>query len=140
MLRDVIVHIINEQPLRADLLFEPAPTDVALVCRNLRTMNGKKPAMADHADSTFMIPLLQVRFVEIPNGSIEAHAAETEVTEEDPGVETGAADGTPLDRLSWLGDGRATMPQQGSSRAKPAGPGRTPDALDGDLLRRIREV
>ena len=76
MIRDVVVHIANEQPILVDLVFEPAPADVALICRNLRLMNGKKPVFIDKIDSTFVISLSQVRFVEMPRTSMEACEAE----------------------------------------------------------------
>lgn len=66
MLRNVIVHIANEQPFMADLVNDPQPSDVSLICRNMRTMNGKKPVYVDFADSTFVLPVSQVRFIEIP--------------------------------------------------------------------------
>ena len=66
MLRNAIIHVANDQPFLADLVEEPGPNDVSLVCRNVRTMNGKKPVFVDYADSTFVMPISQVRFIEIP--------------------------------------------------------------------------
>jgi hypothetical protein len=136
MLRDIVVHILNEQPLKADLLFEPSPTDSVLVCRNLRTMNGRKPTMADHADSMFMLPFAQVRFVEISQKSIDAH--EAEVAESRAAEPDGSAysDAAPLERLAWLTDGR---PPAEPPAPEPAPPEER-EGLDDDLLRRIREV
>ncbi len=57
--------MLNEQPLLADLQALPSSTDACLVCTNLRMMNGKRPTFADHIDSWFLIPLGQIRFVEI---------------------------------------------------------------------------
>ncbi len=71
MLRNVIVHIANEQPFMADLVNEPSPSDVSLICRNMRTMNGTKPVSVDFADSTFLLPIAQVRFIEIPAKAYE---------------------------------------------------------------------
>lgn len=76
MLRDVVIHLYNEQPLLADLIFEPVQTDTVVLCRNLRTMNGKKPGFIDRSDSTFAIPYAHIRFVEIRKVSIEALEAE----------------------------------------------------------------
>src|SRR5712691_4861982 len=69
MIRDVVIHVANEQPLLADLYSMPIATDVALVCTNLRTMNGKRPVFADHVESVFLFPLIHIRFVEIPPGA-----------------------------------------------------------------------
>ena len=112
MLRDVIVHISNEQPILADLLVEPKPSDVVLICTNLRTMGGKKPVFIDKTMSTFMLPVAHVRFVEIPQASVTAadaeqaakpkalpkpksRAREREVEEEEYAA-------VPLGRLAWL--------------------------------------
>jgi hypothetical protein len=136
MLRDVVVHILNEQPLRADLVFEPASTDNVLVCRNLRTMNGRKPVMADRSDSMFMLPFAQIRFVEISQRSIEAHEAEVaESRSKEPDSST-YSDSTPLERLEWLTDGRPPAAPQAPESASPE----EREGLDDDLMRRIREV
>jgi hypothetical protein len=65
MIRDAVLHILNEQPLVADLPAMPSPSDVALHCTNLRTLNRKRPVFVDHIDSTFIIPFAQIRFIEI---------------------------------------------------------------------------
>jgi hypothetical protein len=65
MIRDAVLHVLNEQPLVADLPAMPSPGDVALHCTNLRTLNRKRPVFVDHVDSTFIIPFAQIRFVEI---------------------------------------------------------------------------
>ena len=151
MLRDVVIHINNEQPLQADLVDEPKPADVALICRNVRTMNGKKPVFVDRSDSTFVIPLAHVRFVELPRASMEALDEEkaAEVARDE-----GAASSTDygvhgLARLAWLaGEGAdpgdaAEGAAEGAALEGPRGlrdDMGNPDDLDGELLRRIREV
>lgn len=126
MLRDVIVHMRNEQPLLADLLFESAPTDMLLICRHLRTMNGEKPDFINWTDSVFAIPLGHIRFVEIPEAAIEALQAER-VAWAEAGKPGGESDGTLLDRLAWLDIG--TKREAGVA-----------EELDGDLLRRVRDA
>jgi hypothetical protein len=66
VIRNAVLHLLNEQPLLADLPTAPAPGDVALICTNLRTKDGKRPFFADSSASTFVFPLTQMRFVEIP--------------------------------------------------------------------------
>jgi hypothetical protein len=126
MLRDVVVHMRNEQPLLADLLFESAPTDTVLICRNLRTTNGEKPDFINESDSVFAIPLGHVRFVEIPKASIEALRADRAKRPEE-GKAEGESSGTLLDRLAWLDIG--TKREAGAA-----------DELDGDLIRRVRDA
>jgi hypothetical protein len=70
VIRDVVLHMHNEQPLLADLFEAPSPGDVGLRCTNLRTMNGKRPVFVDDSASIFFFPYLHVRFVEIPPGAI----------------------------------------------------------------------
>jgi hypothetical protein len=126
MLRDVIVHMRNEQPLLADLLFESAPTDTVLICRNLRTTNGEKPAFINWTDSVFAIPLSHVRFVEIPEAAIATLQAERAARAE-AGMPGGASGGTLLERLAWIDIG--TKREAGAA-----------EELDGDLLRRVRDA
>ena len=66
MIRNVILHLNNEQPLLADLFEAPSPGDVGLRCTNLRSMNGKRPVFIDDVASIFFFPYLHIRFVEIP--------------------------------------------------------------------------
>jgi len=70
VIRDVVLHMHNEQPLLADLFEAPSPGDVGLRCTNLRAMNGKRPVFVDDSASIFFFPYLHVRFVEIPPGAI----------------------------------------------------------------------
>lgn len=87
MIRDVVLHINNEQPLLADLFEAPSPGDVGLRCTNLRQMNGKRPIFVDDTASIFFFPYLHIRFVEIPPGAIsggDPSMAVTTESDEDP--------------------------------------------------------
>ncbi len=66
LLRDVVLHLQNEQPLLADLFAVPSAKDACVVCTNVRTMAGKRPLFVDRIDSVFLFPLEHVRFVEVP--------------------------------------------------------------------------
>ena len=70
MIRNVVVHILNEQPLLADLYELPKSEDQGLLCTNLRMMDGKKPIFIDRIESVFFFPYLHIRFVEIPPASL----------------------------------------------------------------------
>jgi hypothetical protein len=76
VIRDVVIHLFNEQPLVADLSGVPSPSDFTLVCTNLRTMNRQRPIFVDHSESTFVFPYSQIRFIEIP-GEAASRPAET---------------------------------------------------------------
>lgn len=70
MIRDAVLHIMNEQPMIADLFEAPAPGDVGLRCTNLRTLDRKRPVFIDDSAAIFFFPYLHIRFVEIPQGAI----------------------------------------------------------------------
>ena len=113
MIRDVILHLNNEQPLLADLFEPPSPGDVGLRCTNLRMMNGKRPVFVDEITSIFFFPYLHIRFVEIPPSAL---------TGGDPSLAMATGD-------------------DGEPRDRPAAPEPEADLeIDEDFLRRIREV
>jgi hypothetical protein len=118
VIRNAVLHILNEQPLVADLFEAPSPGDVGLRCTNLRTLNGKRPVFVDDSASIFFFPYLHIRFVEIPPGAITGSDAGS-------AIELSARDSS---REDW-----AAIP------APPDEP--EPDLeIDEDFLRRIREV
>ncbi len=69
MIRDVIIHMLSEQPLKADLFAVPTSADVGLVCTNLRTLSGSRPVFVDDSASIFFFPYSHIRFLEIHPGS-----------------------------------------------------------------------
>jgi hypothetical protein len=60
-----ILHLMNDQPLAVELLEEPSPSDIAVVCTNPHTIDGKKPVFIDFSNSTFVFPMAAIRFVEV---------------------------------------------------------------------------
>ena len=66
-----ILHLMNDQPLTVDLVEEPKPSDLAVVCTNVRTMDGKRPVFIDFSNSTFVFPMAMIRFVEVPQAGAE---------------------------------------------------------------------
>ncbi len=73
VIRNVVIHLANEQPLLADLYAVPSQTDVGLVCTNLRMMDGKRPVFIDAITSTFFFPYHVMRFLEIPPAELAEH-------------------------------------------------------------------
>jgi hypothetical protein len=69
VLRNVVIHLNNEQPVLADLFEMPSASDVAILCTNMRTPDGKRPVFIDHSESTFLLPLAHIRFIEMPGPS-----------------------------------------------------------------------
>jgi len=76
VIRNVVVHSSNEQPLLTDLYDVPAATDAGLLCTNLRSMDGKRPIFIDQSENSFFFPYHVIRFLEIPTGALERHAAD----------------------------------------------------------------
>jgi hypothetical protein len=64
-----VVHLLNDQPVVAELLGDPQAGDQTLLCTNVRTLDGKRPVWLDRVDSTFVFPYAGIRFVEIPSGA-----------------------------------------------------------------------
>jgi hypothetical protein len=69
LIKNAVIHLLNEQPVLADLYEMPQPRDQGLVCTNLRTMDGKRPVFIERIDGVFFFPYIHVRFLEIPTGS-----------------------------------------------------------------------
>jgi len=65
VIHDVVLHINNEQPLRADLFELPEGDTVLLRCTNVRNLNGSKPIFIDDLSSIIFFPMLHLRFIEI---------------------------------------------------------------------------
>jgi hypothetical protein len=116
VIRNVVIHITNEQPLLADLFDTPSATDVSLVCTNVRMLDGKKPIFIDQSTSVFVFPYLNVRFIEFTPGA-----------------------STDLAELSAGDLGEATDRSNGTEPDATAEP-EVELELDEDFLRRIREV
>jgi hypothetical protein len=144
MLRDVVIHMDNEQPLMADLAADPTALDTCVICTNLRTMSGKTPVFAERSDSTFVFPMAHIRFVEIRPASVQdgdAAAATDEAADARlvPGPagsgmravsDAAASSGPQPQRLAWVGDGLGA-PDVTSDNGRL-------DELE--LLRRVREA
>jgi hypothetical protein len=75
VIRNVVIHLSNEQPLLGDLYAVPGPSDAGLLCTNVRMMNGKRPVFIDAAGSTFFFPYHIVRFLEMPPAELAKHQA-----------------------------------------------------------------
>ena len=70
VLRNVVIHLNNEQPVAGRPVRDSRrPRDMAVLCTNLRTPDGKRPVFIDQTDSTFLMPLAHIRFIEIPEGA-----------------------------------------------------------------------
>ena len=134
MIRNVILHLHGEQPMKADIESLPSAEDAGLLCTNLRTLEGRKPISTEYLDSVFLLPYNIIRFIEIPRAAIHEAGLDEDLPPapaELPAAASAVPDGTNV---------IVTPP--------PATPGAVPaeeDALehlapDEELLRRIREA
>ena len=72
MIRNVILHLQGELPMKADIESLPTAADAGLLCTNLRTLEGRKPISTEFLDSVFLLPYNVIRFIEIPRESIHS--------------------------------------------------------------------
>jgi hypothetical protein len=70
MIRNVVLHLHGELPMKADVESLPTAADAGLLCTNLRTLEGRKPVSTEFLDSVFLLPYNTIRFIEIPRESI----------------------------------------------------------------------
>lgn len=70
MIRNVILHLNGELPMKADIESLPTAADAGLLCTNLRTLEGRKPVSTEYLDSVFLLPYNVIRFIEIPRAAI----------------------------------------------------------------------
>ena len=100
VIRNAVIHQAGQLPLVADLKDLPGMGDVNLVCTNVRTTDGKRPTFIDEGSNWFVIPLVTVRFIEVPRASM-SQAGEVEpepepvVVEEQPVVDETPAEPDP---------------------------------------------
>jgi hypothetical protein len=73
VIRNVCIHVSNEQPLLADLYDVPTAADAGLLCTNVRMMDGKRPVFIDSIEASFFFPYHVIRFLEIPVGALDDH-------------------------------------------------------------------
>ena len=68
---NVILHLINELPVVADLDELPSGSDRNVRCSNIRTVDGKRPAFVHDKNSVFVFPMSMIRFLEAPHAGSE---------------------------------------------------------------------
>jgi hypothetical protein len=134
VIRNVVIHVANEQPLLADLFGVPTASDAGLLCTNLRMMDGKRPVFIDEIAATFFFPYHVVRFLEIPPGAVARHVEEG-----------GDASGAVTAQAAHPGGADQLLPVLALGPAEPeAGNGGTDDDadldIDEDFLKRVRDI
>jgi hypothetical protein len=133
MIRNVILHLVGELPMKADIESLPTAADAGLLCTNLRTMEGRKPISTEYLDSVFLLPYHAIRFIEIPRDSIHAAGLDADL----PVIQASL----PAEAGAVSDDARVLITPAPTS----SGPSAEEEALehlepDAELLRRIREA
>jgi hypothetical protein len=114
VIRDVVLHLNNEQPLRADLFAFPEADTVLLRCTNIRTLNGTRPVYIDDLNSIVFFPMLHLRFIEVLPRSL-------------------------TDANLELGPGEIAIPVPAPQPVEPE-PEEEDLEIDEDFLRKVREA
>jgi hypothetical protein len=118
MIRDVVLHLMSEQPLLADMDALPSPNDNLIICKNLRMMNGNRPIFVDESASTFIFPMEFVRFIEVPPKALAGY-----------------------DRMGRMDPDRAALsPAEAAAMAAAANAVVEEPEIDEDFLQRVRDV
>ncbi|MEW6223787.1 MAG: hypothetical protein AB1627_04085 [Chloroflexota bacterium] len=143
MIRNVCIHVENEQPLLADLYTIPTAADAGLLCTNVRMMDGKRPVFIDQTGATFFFPYHVIRFIEIPEGALDASAvaAGGPATPARAGGSNGAAGAATTDDPGELAALRLPAPLAGpDDDADADGDGDLDLEIDEGFLQRIRDI
>ena len=93
VISSVLIHLLNDQPVVADLEDLPGAADRLVRCTNVRTIDGKRPAFVHDRHSTFVFPIAMIRFIEVPQISPSSEVAtqdepSTYVSEPPPMLDT----------------------------------------------------
>jgi hypothetical protein len=140
VIKNVCIHVENEQPLLADLFDLPSSDDAGLLCTNSPTMYAKRPVFIDQTGSTFFFPYHVVRFLEIP----ERQMAGRRVTSARRAPEGRPADGRLPDDVAL--DGEDDLDEDGSLLPVAVGAAEEPSSeeleleIDEGFLQRIRDI
>jgi hypothetical protein len=133
MIRNVVMHLHGELPLKADIESLPTAADAGLLCTNLRTLEGRKPLSTEFLDSVFLVPYNMIRFLEIPRASIDQAGLVSErpiVPAQLPAEAAAAPEGSVI----------VTPPPREPEDAAPEDVALEHLEPDAELLRRIREA
>jgi len=136
MIRNVVLHIQGELPMKADIESLPTAADAGLLCTNLRTMEGRKPISTEFLDSVFLMPYNVIRFIEIPRESIHSAGLDTDLPPQ-PVELPAEAVAVPDDTHVIVTPAPTAPPAEEAAPADEEVEHLEPDA---ELLRRIREA
>lgn len=134
MIRNVILHLHNEMPMKADMESLPTAADAGLLCTNLRSLEGKKPLSTEFLDSVFLIPYNIIRFIEIPRESIHEAGLDADLPKRHMELPASAGPGNAEEHVI------ITPPPTQEEREAASDEGIEHLEPDEELLRRIRDA
>jgi hypothetical protein len=142
VIRNVCIHVQNEQPLLADLYAIPTAADAGLLCTNVRMMDGKRPVFIDSIEATFFFPYHVIRFIEIPEGAFDGPsvAAGGPGTPASADGSNGAAIASSAADLADLPALRLPVPVATPDDADDEADGDVELEIDEGFLQRIRDI
>jgi hypothetical protein len=135
MIRNVVLHLHGELPMKADIESLPTAADAGLLCTNLRTMEGRKPLSTEFLDSVFLVPYNVIRFIEIPRDAIAKAGLGVDLPAR-PAQLPAEAESVPDDVHVII----TPPPSTGPTEAAPEEEAIERLEPDAELLRRIREA
>ena len=103
-----ILHLLNDQPLAVDLLETPTPGDIAVICTNVRTLDGKRPARVDTRDAASCdgrgddAAISEVWSLKLPGVLPHAGDLEPSVDTRGRGADVGFHDAYRIFLLDWI--------------------------------------
>ena len=71
MAKTIIVHLLNEDPIVAEVEELPGPTDTTVRLSSVRLLDGKNVQFVTPGAIGFMFPLHRISFIEVMSGEEE---------------------------------------------------------------------
>lgn len=65
MARNVIIHLVNEDPVKADMEELPSPSATCIQFTNPRKKDGKPVGWASPGSVAYIFPMSRVNFIEV---------------------------------------------------------------------------
>jgi hypothetical protein len=139
VIRNVSIHVSNEQPLLCDLFDLPTSADAGLLCTNVRSTDGRRPVFIDASASTFFFPYHVIRFIEIPEGALAGYRSGGR--HDDSINVAGAGPAGSVDGDDERASGDSLLPIAVGASGEADGEGLDDDLeIDEDFLQRIRDI
>ncbi|NWF68791.1 MAG: hypothetical protein HXY40_06885 [Chloroflexi bacterium] len=61
----ILIHVINQEPVKGEVDELPKPTDTSIICKNPRERNDKEFAWVDEGVTTVIFPWWRINYVQV---------------------------------------------------------------------------